>query len=158
MADLRGRYGLEEMEQPLLKEIFSIWCSQLDDRPAPPVQALDAEHFLRFGRHLVVCDVLPDGDVEFRIAGENVVAAKGGGMRGLRTSTFLSDVGENPSLSQFKEAVETISPRYYDGPSYNFEKNYLRCQRLLLPFVDTLGACRKLLGALVYSSDEKAGT
>lgn len=153
--DLRNEYGLAEMKQPLLSEIFSIWCDHVQDGRTPSVDALDALHFLRYSRHLVVCDVLPDGDVEFRIAGENVVAARGGTIKGVRTSVFKDTVGSNPSLEQFGKAVETLQPQYYDGPAYNFEKHYLRCQRLLLPFVDQEGNCQKLLGAMIYSAIEE---
>ncbi len=152
MGDLRSDYGLSDMEQPLLREVFEIWCGLRDGRRIPHVSALDPVHFLRFSSNLVVCDVLDDGDVEFRIAGESVTSVRGASLRGLRISTVTKQTGKNPSVLQFLDAAEQVMPAYYDGPAYIFDKTFLRCQRILLPFADESGACRKLLGVLVFGS------
>ncbi len=152
MGDLRSDYGLSDMEQPLLREVFEIWCGLRSGRRIPRVQALDPVHFLRFSANLVVCDVLDDGDVEFRIAGESVTSARGASLRGVRVLTVQQERGRNLSTQQYLDAAQLAVPTYYDGPSHMFGKAYLRCQRILLPFVDESGACRKILGVLVFGA------
>lgn len=152
MGNLRSDYGLSDMQQPLLREVFEVWCGLRGDHPIPPVSALDPVHFLRFSSNLIVCDVLEDGDIEFRIAGEAITSVHGATLRGMRISSIMSRMGDNPSVRQYLDAVGEVRPNYYDGPAYIFDKTYLRCQRVLLPFVDSRGLCRKLLGALVFDS------
>ncbi len=152
MGDLRSDYGLSDMEQPLLREVFEIWCGLRGGRRIPRVETLDPLHFLRFSANLVVCDVLDDGDVEFRIAGESVTSARGASLRGIRVRTVAQERGQNLSVQQYLDAARLAEPTYYDGPSLMFGKAYLRCQRILLPFVDEDGRCRKILGVLVFGA------
>tara|TARA_R110002072_G_scaffold86176_5_gene194549 strand:+ start:790 stop:1293 length:504 start_codon:yes stop_codon:yes gene_type:complete len=149
----RGAVGwnIPHLEVALLQQVYERWLRLCQGAELPLVSALDALDFLPFSSNIILAEVLPDGDVEFRIVGEEIIAARGANLKGARLSQFEARLGDNPSLSQFKDAVEQCRPQYYDGPAYNFEKTYLRARRLILPFLNDEGSCQKLLVAIDYN-------
>lgn len=142
------------MDHPVLRAVFETWSELRGDRTAPELDALDAVHFLKHSPNLLVCDVLKDGDVEFRIVGENIVAVRGPNLRGMTVGSFRDVFDDDPELKQFRTAVSLVIPQYYDGTCLTQRGARIRCRRVILPFTDENGACRKLLASVVYGESD----
>ncbi|MGO1121262.1 PAS domain-containing protein [Rhodovibrionaceae bacterium A322] len=154
-ADSASRnWDIPVLEIALLQQVYDRWQALCRGSELPLATALDALDFMPFTSHIILAEVLPDGDLEFRLVGEEIVAVRGAAMKGMRLSEFQIQAGDNPSLSQFKVAVEQCVPQYYDGPAYNFRKEYLRARRLILPFVGEEGNCQKILMVAQYSQGQ----
>ena len=138
------------VEHRTLLAVLDVWETLRGEAPAPDVDQLDPEHFLRFASHLIVCDVVSDTDVAFRIAGESIESVFGRQLKGLKLSELRENVPNREPYEQFAECIRTAAPHYYDGPAVAFDKEFLRARRLLLPFTDETGAVKRMIVAAIY--------
>jgi hypothetical protein len=142
--------GTAAIAHPKLAALYDLWNLKRDTRQAPPRSDFSVDDLRPWLGHLMVLDVLPDGDFRYRLYGTALVSMFGFDLTGRLVSECDAFIGDKPLL-EYRQVCRIGAPVHAARISPS-AREHLRVDKLALPLMEG-GVVTKILGAL-YLSDE----
>ncbi|WP_417514501.1 PAS domain-containing protein [Minwuia sp.] len=151
----RARSDLTCIEHPELQKLADFWFSVRGDRLAPPVSEISPDRFQSLLPAIWMCDVVeddPDGRFRYRLAGDHIRTAHGGGLKGRTLEQITDEAARERVVGYFAMAVDRPAIIHIVGQVFAESPNPAKGERLILPFFsETEDRVVRLLGATLHS-------
>jgi len=148
---------IENLDEPLLAELFSYWSECCHGRIAPAradIDPVDIPHLLP---HIALTEIVknedgnfPENRIRYRLAGTQIEERFGCAL----TNRFLDEIKQGPYLDYimglYDRLMAEVAPLYSENDFGVEGSTTLRAKRLMLPLSDDQETANMVLAGIVY--------
>lgn len=156
--------SIEDLDEPLLVELFSYWLKQRGERRVPARADIDPVDIPQLLPHIALTEIIEDPcsnaiRVRYRLAGTQIEERFGCSMTNCYFDELKQGLYFDYIMGLYRRLMADMAPIYSENVFGTEGEHVLRAKRLMLPLSDDQKAVNMVLAAVVYvDSDPGKGT
>lgn len=153
-----AEFSIASLSEKVLIDIYRYWEKKKGAREYILWEQVDAVEIPRYALpHIIVAEMLPDGDFFYRLTGTQVDQLIGVVPQGKRLSQLPLDRCEE-LRTDFQSVIDNLEPQVFSFPISTAANRYRETTRLVLPAASSVGRVDMIFGAVSYSDPERQTT
>jgi len=138
----------------ILRRLVTYWRHLRGDRAMPSFKEIDPVEIPWALSRIYVLDVLPDGDMVYRLAGDDVARRYGGTLKGRRIFDLFPKRNAEMILSRWRLVADQGMGVYTDSIHPTALGNLISARRVTLPLGDGTLPASQILGIVSFQRVE----